>query len=42
VPLAEALAEALIDQRYVVDVVNDGEAAWQQANVLLMTSYDAP
>lgn len=32
--LAEALAVALIDQRYVVDVVNDGEAAWQQINVL--------
>ncbi len=37
VPLAEALAEALIDQRYVVDLVNDGEAAWQQVNAL---SYD--
>ena len=37
VPLAEALAEALIDQRYVVDVVNDGEAAWQQVKVL---AYD--
>lgn len=35
--LAEALAEALIDQRYVVDVVNDGEAAWQQVNAL---AYD--
>lgn len=32
--LAEALAVALIDQRYVVDVVNDGEAAWQQINLL--------
>lgn len=32
--LAEALAVALIDQSYVVDVVNDGEAAWQQINVL--------
>jgi len=30
-------SQALIDQRYVVDVVNDGEAAWQQANVL---AYD--
>src|SRR4028119_1019358 len=37
VPLAEALAEALIDQRYVVDVVHDGEAAWQQVKVL---AYD--
>ena len=36
-PLAEALAEALIDQRYVVDVVNDGEAAWQQVKAL---AYD--
>lgn len=35
--LAEAIAEALIEQRYVVDVVNDGEAAWQQFNSL---SYD--
>lgn len=32
--LAEAIAEALIEQRYVVDVVNDGEAAWQQFNSL--------
>lgn len=37
VPLAEALAEALIDQLYVVDVVNDGEAAWQQVKAL---AYD--
>lgn len=37
VSLAEAIAVALIDQRYVVDVVNDGEAAWQQINVL---AYD--
>jgi len=36
-PLGEALAEALIDQRYVVDVVNDGEAAWQQVKAL---AYD--
>lgn len=35
--LAEAIAEALIAQRYVVDVVNDGEAAWQQFNSL---NYD--
>ena len=32
--LAEAIADALIEQRYVVDVVNDGEAAWQQFNSL--------
>jgi DNA-binding response OmpR family regulator len=37
VSLAKALAEALSDQRYVVDVVNDGEAAWQQVNAL---AYD--
>ena len=37
VPLAEAIAEALIDQLYVVDVVNDGEAAWQQIKTL---AYD--
>jgi DNA-binding response OmpR family regulator len=36
-PLGEALAEALIDQRYVVDVVNDGEVAWQQVKAL---AYD--
>lgn len=32
--LAETLAEALTDQRYVVDVVTDGEAGWEQAKVL--------
>lgn len=32
--LAEALAEALQDQRYVVDVVNDGESGWSQVQVL--------
>ncbi len=32
--LAETLAEALTDQRYVVDIATDGEAAWQQAKVL--------
>jgi DNA-binding response OmpR family regulator len=32
--LAETLAEALTDQRYVVDFVVDGEAGWHQANVL--------
>lgn len=35
--LAEALAEALIDQRYTVDIVTDGETAWEQ---LRTTSYD--
>ena len=34
IPLAEALAEALNDQRYVVDVVNDGELAKTQLQVL--------
>lgn len=34
IPLAEALAEALSDQRYVVDVVNDGELAKTQLQVL--------
>jgi DNA-binding response OmpR family regulator len=28
--LAETLAHALIDQRYTVDVVGDGETAWRQ------------
>lgn len=37
VPLAEAIAEALIDQLYVVDVVHDGEAAWLQIKTL---AYD--
>lgn len=32
--LAEALAEAIKDQRYVVDVATDGEAAWEQIRVL--------
>jgi DNA-binding response OmpR family regulator len=32
--LAETLAEALMDQRYAVDVVTDGEAGWDQAKVL--------
>lgn len=32
--LAETLAEALSDQRYVVDIVTDGEAGWNQAKVL--------
>jgi DNA-binding response OmpR family regulator len=34
VSLAEALSEALTDQRYVVDVVYDGEIAWTQARVV--------
>lgn len=32
--LAEALAEAIADQRYVVDIVTDGEAAWDQIKTL--------
>lgn len=32
--LAETLAEALIDQRYVVDIAADGETGWHQANTL--------
>jgi DNA-binding response OmpR family regulator len=32
--LAETLAEALTDQRYVVDIVTDGEAGWRQARSL--------
>lgn len=35
--LATAIAAALIEQRYVVDVVYDGQAAWQQATIL---AYD--
>ncbi|XWK90301.1 MAG: response regulator transcription factor [Phormidium sp.] len=35
--LAETLAEALTDQRYVVDVVSDGETGWEQVKVL---NYD--
>lgn len=34
ISLAETLAEALTDQRYVVDVVADGEAGWSQAKAL--------
>ncbi len=34
VDLAEALAEALTEQRYVVDVVYDGEAGWAGAQVI--------
>lgn len=32
--LAEALSEALSDQLYVVEIVTDGEAAWQQVQVI--------
>lgn len=32
--LGEALAEALIDQRYVVDIAKDGERGWQQVTTL--------
>jgi DNA-binding response OmpR family regulator len=32
--LAETLAEALIDQRYMVDVVTDGETGWHQVKAL--------
>jgi DNA-binding response OmpR family regulator len=34
VRLADTLAEALTDQRYIVDVVTDGEAGWHQAKML--------
>jgi DNA-binding response OmpR family regulator len=34
VRLAETLAEDLTDQLYVVDVVHDGEAGWDQAKAL--------
>jgi DNA-binding response OmpR family regulator len=37
VRLAETLAEALMDQRYAVDVVTDGEAGWNQVKAL---NYD--
>jgi DNA-binding response OmpR family regulator len=32
--LAETLAEALTDQRYVVDIATDGEMGWHQIQVL--------
>lgn len=35
--LAKAVATALLDQRYIVDIVRDGETAWQQVNML---AYD--
>lgn len=34
VRLAEALAEALTDQLYVVDVVKDGESGWNQVKAI--------
>jgi DNA-binding response OmpR family regulator len=34
VRLAETLAEALTDQRYVVDIATDGESGWHQARAL--------
>ncbi len=37
VRLAETLAEALTDQRYVVDLATDGETGWMQAKLL---NYD--
>lgn len=35
--LAESLAESLSDQRYAVDIVGDGEMAWQQ---IIAIDYD--
>lgn len=35
--LADALAEAFTDQRYVVDIVHDGQAGWVQAKTI---NYD--
>ncbi|MCU0535668.1 MAG: response regulator transcription factor [Hydrococcus sp. Prado102] len=35
--LAESLAESLVDQRYAVDIVGDGEVAWQQ---IIAIDYD--
>ncbi len=34
VQLGEALSEALVDQRYVVDVAKDGEMGWNQVTTL--------
>ncbi len=39
--MAESLAESLVHQRYVVDIVHDGEDAWMQVkwreyNVILL------
>ena len=34
VRLAETLAEALTDQRYVVDIATNGEAGWDHVTVL--------
>ncbi|NEP02087.1 MAG: response regulator transcription factor [Symploca sp. SIO2E9] len=33
-PLAENLADMLINQLYVVDIVSDGEAAWEQIKTI--------
>lgn len=30
IPFADTLAEVLTDERYIVDIARDGEAAWQQ------------
>jgi DNA-binding response OmpR family regulator len=32
--LAETLAEALTDQRYVVDIATDGESGWYRVKAL--------
>ncbi|QIZ70492.1 response regulator transcription factor [Oxynema aestuarii] len=37
IPLAETLAEVLSDERYIVDIARDGEAAWQQVT---QVNYD--
>jgi DNA-binding response OmpR family regulator len=37
IPLAETLAEVLTDERYIVDIARDGEAAWQQVT---QVNYD--
>ncbi|MBD2104556.1 response regulator transcription factor [Leptolyngbya sp. FACHB-261] len=37
ITLAEALSDALVDERYVVDVAKDGEAGWAQVKAL---TYD--
>lgn len=34
IDLADTLAEALTNQRYVVDIVNNGEAGWSQIKLL--------
>ena len=37
VQLAKVLVEALTDRQYTVDVVQDGEVAWDWVNSLPMT-----